>query len=302
MFKKWLCELVLAGTILNSGCALPKKTDFEDYKNSSLRELVRLEFLAPQQPKYVDRYTREQAEKLKGDPVDGIILVAEPDEWYEHLRGPVEFIYEWRIASVLKDLGVKRYTISFSATTEDLKHALYDPDIQTIVVAGHGQWNHWSASDTIITESTLDGFMQRCKVVKKKGLFINHHCGNYRYSDDDKPIVTYEEKQDVESTLIVFGATDLYIDDHWRKQDKYYGVERNRFFYGTTSKADVKRINEITKYWNAEMTRRGKLKEKPCFGTSAVDNPSQARSHMGETNPFDYLFNPIPPANHKTYK
>ena len=159
MLKKTLCSLLLGSSVLLSGgCATPEKTSYEKYQDLQSMQI------APS--------------------VDAVILVAEPRDIYEHLRVPVEWIYEWVIAAALKDNGVKRYTITFNATTHDLFNAVENPEIQTIVVAGHGEWDHWCASDTDIHEYQLKQFIERNHIPKKKGLFIRHTCGADRFRND----------------------------------------------------------------------------------------------------------------------
>ncbi len=155
MLKKTLCSLLIGSSVLlGSGCATPKRMGYDRYK------LLQSMYVTPS--------------------VDAIILVAEPRDFHEQLRKPFECVYEWAVASALKDNGVKKYTVTFNATRKDLLNAIENPEIQTIVVAGHGQWGWWCASDSTVYESQVEQFMAHNNIPKKKGLFIRHTCGQDR--------------------------------------------------------------------------------------------------------------------------
>ncbi|MFC1774764.1 hypothetical protein ACFLZN_00425 [Nanoarchaeota archaeon] len=147
-----LCAIVLAA----AGCTLPKGIDIEEF-NEQTQSTIRTI------PEPEGEY-------------NAAILVSPADGW-EVIRGPFEWVYEVIIADYLEEkLGVDSYVITFNANYNDLKQVLLDERIQVVVVAGHGSWTHWKASDTEVTEDMLETLAKETKFIPKDW-FIRHTCG-----------------------------------------------------------------------------------------------------------------------------
>ena len=272
--KKTLCSLVsslvLAGGLLFSGgCSLPQKVSFDNYK--------------------------QLKEKKVASKVDCAILVAKPRDWYEHLRVPFEFVYEDVVASELKEkLEIKGYTITFNATWKDLQDILKDPSIQTIIVAGHGKWYDWCASDRAVTEDMLDKFMKENNLPKKNGFFIRHTCGNDRYGYCTPHLLDNFEYSMVLKSLAACGARDIIVDDSWTDDDACFAKKRSRISYVLVPNCELEKLERFVDYWNFLMAERGKGCERKAFGSSIVNHPSKTCGYEGIVGPWDYLTNPIP--------
>lgn len=273
MANKTLCRLVptlflSASSILFSGCSVPKKVDFSDYKASI---------------------------KNGQSGVDCAILVAEPTEWYEYFRLPFEPVYEGVVASALKErLEARKYTITFNATWDDLQDVLRDPSVRTIVIAGHGFWYSWRYSDRQrVTYDQVKEFMAKNSIPKKTGLFIKHTCGSQRYPNFS-PVIDEKEVFLAKKYLEFYGARDVCIDTNWTEEDEMFGANRNRFLYRTKDNADMHNIEKQVEFWNALIAEKGRSRENDAFGRCIVDHPSKLKAFSGIVSPLEYLLNPIP--------
>ena len=266
LLKKTLFELVsaalFAGTSLFfGGCSTPKKVDFEAYKQNL---------------------------------PDCAILVSEPRDWYEHLRLPFEFIYECAVASALKEkLEIKGYTVTFNARWEDLERVLSDDSIQTIVVAGHGKWYEWHASDRTVTDGMIAKFMKFNNIKKKRGFFIRHTCGSRRYAFGGL-LISDAERINLTKLLESYGAKNVVLDLTLNDDDENFGRKRNRIKYSLSQTADKKYLENIVDLWNNRFDMSVKSNEVHPLGSSVVDNPSKTRGYEGIVGPIDYIFSPIP--------
>lgn len=259
--------------MLNSGCATPKRTDFRTYK-----EVLKGRKTVKERP-------------------DAVILVSapDPDEWYEKFRKPLEWVYESSTASALKDLGIKRYTITFNAKKRDLYRAVADPNIETIVVAGHGRWDHWSASDGTVEEYQLEKYCKKNSVKKKKGFFIRHTCGNEcDISLLRRRIPKTSEEEIFETYFMYYGAVNVVVDRRLAPVDVYGTNPRNRITYQIAPKANVAKIEETVKAYNKHLFEEGKKLKSPAFGTCILEDPAKTRGYDFVSDPRDYICNPIP--------
>lgn len=272
MLKQSLCSLIIGCSVfLNSGCATPKRTSFDTYK-----EVLKGRKTVKERP-------------------DAVILVSEPSEWWENFRKPGEWLYEWVTAAALKDIGVKQYTITFNAKKRDLYRAISDPNIQTIVVSGHGRWDHWSASDGNVEEFNLRDYMTANNIQKKKGFFIRHTCGNEcDITLGNSTIQETPEEEIFKTYFMYFGAVDIKIDRLWLQADIYGEKPHDRIEYKLAPKANRWKIEETAEQYNKYLFEQGKKLKSPAFGTCVLEDITKTRGYDFVSDPRDYICNPIP--------
>ncbi|MBI5065792.1 hypothetical protein HZA97_06145 [Candidatus Woesearchaeota archaeon] len=130
---------------------------------------------------------REAPELSKQSCLKASILISDPTNFWESLRGPFMGIYERAVISSLEEkLNVYPYEIKYSATWEDLQKVLLDDSINVVVVTGHGDWQGWLASDMPVNEEALSEFVSKNNIKPKK-YFIRHTCGegNYKFYNEN---------------------------------------------------------------------------------------------------------------------
>ncbi len=251
--------------MLYSGCSLPQKTAFKQY----------------------------QVQKQSN--VDCAILVASPQEFYEYLRIPFEFIYELVVASALKEhLEISNYTVTFNAKWEDLQKVLLDKNIKAIVVAGHGKWYNWDASDTTVNNFKISKFMKENKLSKRNLFFIRHTCGNGHYGAEVPHLYDNYDYAIIVNSLARCGARNIIVDDSWTEEDSNFGKKRNRISYVLVPSSDKEKLDSLVFFWNAEITARGIDCKRPALGDVIVNHNSKTRGYEGTVSPLEYLLNPIP--------
>lgn len=138
---------------------------------------------------------REAPELSNRSCLKASILISDPTNSWESLRGPFMGIYERTVISSLEEkLNVYPYEIKYSATWEDLKKVLLDNSVDAVVITGHGSWNGWNASDETVSEEMLEEFVSKNNIRPKK-YFIRHTCGEGHTKYYSRDSLNYYVKQ-----------------------------------------------------------------------------------------------------------
>lgn len=96
-----------------------------------------------------------------------------------------------------------RIFVLLNAETRNLRDAIANPDIDHIVVHGHGSWSHWEGSSG---HSFINGSIEPGKEPPLHKSFIRHTCGNPHSFDD------FEDQLGTPFAKAVFGTA--YITDN----------------------------------------------------------------------------------------
>ncbi len=89
------------------------------------------------------------------------------------------------VARVEIAFGQKANLVKAKATSSDLFAVLENRAIQNIVIFGHGGWWFWEATDrAVITQELKERYRPENQ---KRGLFVRHTCGIWRYAKSGLP-------------------------------------------------------------------------------------------------------------------
>jgi len=109
------------------------------------------------------------------------------------------------------ELALQQKTNHFieGATKQDLYNVLHNPQIQSVVVLGHGYWSGWQASDEFV--STI--MLEQNSWEQKRGYFLRHTCGTL--SNDPVKVFRLQDsaKSEIQSFFTNLNSYDDYFLD-----------------------------------------------------------------------------------------
>lgn len=135
--------------------------------------------------------------QIKTDQYAAILLSAHAFTGHDHWAPVLAFLGSYPAWTLYFNTRNLKPDYIFSATYDDFMNVLKDDKYQSIVLVGHGSYNHWQATDmevSIFAVQRMEG-----KFRKKTGEWFQLTCANRDFSDiqlgelvmQNKPTFTY---------------------------------------------------------------------------------------------------------------
>ena len=120
-------------------------------------------------------------QKMRSDRYAAILISAHAIAGNDHWLPPIAFAGSYPVWTLYFNARGLKPDYFFSATHKDFVTVLQDERYQSIVLVGHGSYNHWRATDQEV--SVFDIERLEGTFTKKSGEWFQLTCGNREFSD-----------------------------------------------------------------------------------------------------------------------
>ena len=136
--------------------------------------------------------------RIETDQYAAILLSAHAFTDHDHWAPVLAFLGSYPAWTLYFNARNLKPDYIFSATYDDFMNVLKDDKYQSIVLVGHGSYNHWQATDMEVSIFAIQRMEGKFK--KKKGEWFQLTCATRDFSDiqlgelvmQTKPTYTYE--------------------------------------------------------------------------------------------------------------
>ena len=119
--------------------------------------------------------------RTTGDDYAAILISAHAIVGNDHWLPPIALLGSYPAWTLYFNARGLKPVYILSATYEDFVEVLEDERYQSVVLVGHGSYNHWRATDQEV--SVYDVQRLEGKFRKKAGEWVQLTCGNREFSD-----------------------------------------------------------------------------------------------------------------------